>query len=216
MEEHALDEGVFVRSLSSRGHLGGLSRAAGQVVDLLDAAGWDLILVETVGVGQSELAVCEIADTVLVVLTPESGDTVQTMKAGLLEIADIFVVNKADRPGAQVLCKELEEAVELDRLRPHKAPVFGASALRDEGVDAVVEGIVAHGLWCQEEGLEAWEDRRQRGRVRAFYDLVGDAERRRAESALASGEVPFLSELKSGSLSPYAAAKEWGLHCSKS
>ena len=101
MDQHVLDPGVFVRSLSSRGHLGGLCRAAGQVVDLLDAAGFDLVLVETVGVGQSELAVCEVADTAVEVLTPESGDTVQTMKAGLLEIADVFVINKADREGAR-------------------------------------------------------------------------------------------------------------------
>ena len=93
-----------MRSLSSRGHLGGLCRAAGQVVDLLDACGWDWVIVETVGVGQSELSICEVADTVVVVLTPESGDTVQTMKAGLLEVADLFVVNKADRPGADCLC----------------------------------------------------------------------------------------------------------------
>ena len=163
MEEHALDTEVFVRSVSSRGHLGGLCRAAGQVVDLLDAAGFDLVLVETVGVGQSELAVCEVADTVVVALTPESGDTVQTMKAGLLEIADLFVVNKADRPGADSLCKELEDAVELSGPQGHRIEVFKASALQGEGVEAVVEGVSRHLSWCSGKGLGEWEERRQRG-----------------------------------------------------
>ena len=113
MEEFATDEAVFIRSLSSRGHLGGLSRATGQVVQLLDAANFDLIVLETVGVGQSELAVMEVADTVLVVLTPESGDVVQTMKAGLLEVADVFAVNKSDRRGAEALRRNLEMMVHL-------------------------------------------------------------------------------------------------------
>ena len=113
MEAHAADPGVFIRSLSSRGHLGGLSRATGQVVDLLDAAGYDRVILETVGVGQSELSVMGLADTVLVVLTPESGDVVQTMKAGLLEVADVFAVNKADRPGADGLRRNLELMVHL-------------------------------------------------------------------------------------------------------
>jgi LAO/AO transport system kinase len=216
MEEHALDEGVFVRSLSSRGHLGGLCRAAGQVVDLLDAAGWDLILVETVGVGQSELSVCEVADTVVVVLTPESGDTVQTMKAGLLEIADVFVVNKADRPGATVLCAELEDSVELDPFRRYKAPVFSASALQDEGVDQVVAAILAHGEWCQGEGRESWSARRQQGRIRTFLDLVAEESRSFANAAVGKGEHAFLTELQSGDLSAYEAAQRWSHLCSKS
>lgn len=216
MEEHALDSGVFVRSLSSRGHLGGLCRAAGQVVDLMDAAGWDLIVVETVGVGQSELAVCEVADTVVVILTPESGDTVQTMKAGLIEIADIFVVNKADRAGAQILCRELEDAVQLDARRAYSAPVFRASALRGEGIEDVIAGIGAHHSWCQEEGLSTWTARRQRGRVRTFLDLVGEASRRSALLAVNEKTLPFLSKMEQGELSPYAAAHQWVLHCSNS
>jgi LAO/AO transport system kinase len=216
MEEHALDTGVFVRSLSSRGHLGGLSRAAGQVVDLLDAAGWDLILVETVGVGQSELAVCEVADTVVVILTPESGDTVQTMKAGLLEIADIFVVNKADRSGAQLLCRELEDAVQMDANRAYDAPVFAASALQDQGVEAVLEGIQAHHAWCQGPGLSDWLARRARGRVRTFLDLVGESARREALNAVTEKEMPVLVALEAGEVSPYTAAHQWNERCANS
>jgi LAO/AO transport system kinase len=216
MEEHALDTGVFVRSLSSRGHLGGLSRAAGQVVDLLDAAGWDLILVETVGVGQSELAVCEVADTVVVVLTPESGDTVQTMKAGLLEIADIFVVNKADRAGAQILCRELEDAVEMDVFRTYSAPVFSASALQDQGVEQVIAGIQDHHQWCQGVGKAEWLARRARGRVRTFLDLVGEAARREAIEAVRGQNDSILLALEAGEVSPYAAAHQWSPNCGNS
>lgn len=216
MEEHALDPDVFVRSLSSRGHLGGLSRAAGQVVDLMDAAGWDLIVVETVGVGQSELAVCEVADTVVVILTPESGDTVQTMKAGLIEIADIFVVNKADRAGAHILCRELEDAVQMDARRAYSAPVFRASALRDEGIAEVITGIRDHHAWCQGEGRSTWAARRERGRVRTFLDLVGESARHSALAAVNGKDLPFLLKMEQGELSPYAAAHQWMLHCSNS
>ena len=209
MEEHALDTEVFVRSVSSRGHLGGLCRAAGQVVDLLDAAGFDLILVETVGVGQSELAVCEVADTVVVTLTPESGDTVQTMKAGLLEIADIFVVNKADRPGADSLCKELEDAVELGGPQGHVIEVMKASALHGEGVDSVVAAVRRHLHWCAGSGLGDWKARRTRGRVRTFLDLVADSARNRVLEQRDSAAKGLFLSLENGAIGPYEAAYRW-------
>ncbi len=115
MERHAGDEGVFIRSVANRGHLGGLSPSVGPFVDLYDACGFDRVVVETVGVGQSELAIMGVADSVLVVVTPESGDTVQTMKAGLLEVADLFVVNKSDRPAADVIAKDLLDLVRFER-----------------------------------------------------------------------------------------------------
>ena len=208
MEEHSLDLGVFVRSLSSRGHLGGLTRAAGQVVDLMDAAGFDVVLVETVGVGQSELAVCEVADTVVVVLTTESGDTVQTMKAGLLEIADVFVVNKADRSGAKKLSAELEEAVELDGFRAYPAPVLTTSAQNLEGLEALGEAIATHAEWCAGAGLEVWSKRRSLGRIRTFLDLV--AEHSRSLAAAGFEEAPeLLKGLQDGSINPYVAAERW-------
>ncbi len=203
MDRHAGDLGVFIRSLSSRGHLGGLSRATGQVVDLFDAAGFDLVVVETVGVGQSELAVCEVADTAVVVLTPESGDTVQTMKAGLLEIADLFVVNKADRPGADRLVRDLQLAVELDQAR-WAAPVLPASALEGRGVAEVVEAAAAHLRWCRVDGRGTWDERRARGRVHTWLDLVGASAR---ADALAALPADTLDDLRAGRISPYGLAR---------
>jgi len=209
LEEHAVDEGVFVRSLSSRGHLGGLCRAAGQVVDLLDACGWDWVIVETVGVGQSELSVCEVADTVVVVLTPESGDTVQTMKAGLLEVADIFVVNKADRPGAGILVRELEEAAQMDPRRGHSAAVLEVSALHREGLEALLKSVLKHGDWCESLGRDNWEKRRAEGRLRTFLDLVSEGARASAATWLQQDGDSFRQSLVEGTMSPYQAAFRW-------
>lgn len=213
MEAHALDPGVFIRSLASRGHLGGLSRATGQVVDLLDAVGFDLVLVETVGVGQSELSVMEVADSVLVVLTPESGDVVQTMKAGLLEVADLFVVNKADRPGADHLRRDLELMIHLDGLGGETGgwtvPVFTASASQGLGLDAVIGGLHSHLAWCCGEGSAAWGARRGAGRVRTFLDLVAEDARERAAEALRDGAAALSARLISGQTNPYLAAARW-------
>lgn len=180
LDQHAMDPGVYIRSLSARGHSGGLSRAAGQIVDVLDATGYDDVIVETVGVGQGELGIMEVADTVLVVLTPESGDGVQAMKAGLLEIADVFVVNKADRPGAEALVRELELAVHLDMRPGWKAPVFAASARTGTGVNEVIDALGAHAAWVGGAGRPAWDTRRAEGRVRTWLDLVSEDARRRA------------------------------------
>ena len=196
MERHTDDEGVYVRSLSARGSAGGLSRAAGDVIDLLDAAGFDVVLVETVGVGQGELAIMEVADTVLVVLTPESGDTVQTMKAGLLEIADVFCVNKSDRPGAEHLRRDLELAVQLDEGSGWKAPVHVAVATEDRGVTETLASLRAHRDWFLGEGRAAWAERRADGRVRAWLD--GVAEDARAAAAKALRGTATLDEIRAG------------------
>ncbi len=198
LDRHALDPGVYIRSLSARGHAGGLSRAACQVVDLLDAVGFDEVIVETVGVGQGELGVMEVADTVLVVLTPESGDSVQAMKAGLIEIADVFVVNKADRPGAEALVRELELAVHLDARPGWKAPVFATSAIRGEGIGPVVAALDAHAAWLRDEGRSAWEARRADARVRTWLDLVAEDAR---AAALADWGAE-LADLRAGRRSP--------------
>jgi LAO/AO transport system kinase len=145
--DHALDEGVFIRSLGSRGSLGGLSASAWLMVRAFDLAGFDIVLLETVGVGQTELEIMNVVDTVAVVLTPESGDGIQGMKAGLMEIADTFVVNKSDRPGADTFAREIEAALELDPRsmgvpggRP--APkVFKISALQGAGLEKFVERL---------------------------------------------------------------------------
>ena len=203
MDHHTGDDGVFLRSLSSRGHLGGLSGATAEVVDLLDAAGFDRVIVETVGVGQSELGVMEVADTTVVVLTPESGDTVQTMKAGLLEIADVFVVNKADRSGAERLARELEQAVELDDGRAWRVPVLVASAIENRGVADVVASCAGHLAWCQGDGQAAWARRRGDALVRRYLDLVAERARAEAQAALTAEQI---AALRSGRTSPRQAS----------
>lgn len=144
MQDHAADPGVFIRSLGSRGALGGISKATRDVVRLMDAAGMDWVLIETVGVGQTELNIMELAHTTLVVLTPESGDTIQTMKAGLLEVADVFVVNKADREGADRIVHELRAMLELAPNRDWAVPVLKTQAAAGEGIQELLQTLEAH------------------------------------------------------------------------
>ncbi|MGA9720887.1 MAG: methylmalonyl Co-A mutase-associated GTPase MeaB, partial [Candidatus Binatus sp.] len=139
MTDHYKDAGVYIRSLASRGSHGGLSRAAREIVKLLDAYGSDVIIIETVGVGQTELSIMDLADTTVVVTVPEAGDGVQVMKAGLNEIADVFVVNKADREGADRVKAELELSVHLRSGDGWRPPVLLTQAALDQGVDAVVD-----------------------------------------------------------------------------
>jgi LAO/AO transport system kinase len=199
MDRHTEDEGVYVRSLSSRGHAGGLCRSAGQVVDLLDACGFDRVIVETVGVGQGEIAVLQVADSVLVVLTPESGDTVQAMKAGLLEVADVFCVNKSDRPGADLLRRELELSVHLDS-RPWEAPVLLSVATEDRGVSETLVALQTHRAWLAGPGRSAWTRRREEGRISTYLDLC--AERARAVAWEALRGTERLEALRAGRLRP--------------
>jgi len=208
MERHTGDDGVYIRSLSSRGHLGGLSGATSEVVDLLDAAGFDRVLVETVGVGQSELGVMEVADTVVVVLTPESGDAVQAMKAGLLEIADVFVVNKADRPGADRLARELERSVALDEDAGWVQPVFPCVAVEARGIDAVIDAADRHLAWLCDAGRAGWVDRRGEGRVRLCLDLVCDLTRAAAAEGLRRDGLD--AAVRAGTVSPRDAAQRLG------
>lgn len=155
MMEFSTDSGVFIRSMASRGSLGGLSRKAQDVADVLDAAGKQVIIFETVGVGQTELDIADTADTVVVVLVPESGDAIQTMKAGLMEIADIFVVNKSDREGTDNLKMELEMMLNL---RPKnearwKPPILSTAAHQGIGVEALKEKMDAHREYLDKNGL---------------------------------------------------------------
>lgn len=145
MQDHAGDDGVFIRSLGSRGSHGGLSRATREVVKLFDAYGMDVVIVETVGVGQTELDIMEIANTTIVVLTPESGDAIQTLKAGIMEIADIFVVNKADRDGSLLMQTELKAMLELGAKRSKwELPVLLVQAYKNIGVDELVKSVSQH------------------------------------------------------------------------
>jgi LAO/AO transport system kinase len=145
MTAHSGDPGVFVRSLSSGGQLGGLSRVASRVIDVMDAAGRDVVLVETVGAGQSEVEIAEIADTKIVVAAPGLGDEIQALKAGILEIADILVVNKADLPQARRAATQLEAALAHVDSRDWQCPVLRASAISGEGIAALADAVERHG-----------------------------------------------------------------------
>lgn len=143
MQDHNADDGVFIRSLGSRGAHGGLSRATREIVHLMDACGFDVVLIETVGVGQTELDIMSVADTTVVVLVPESGDTIQTMKAGLMEIADVFVVNKADRDGADQIFRELKTLSHMYS-SDWEVPVLKTIALKGQGMDEVMTTLAKH------------------------------------------------------------------------
>ena len=163
MQEHATDDGVFIRSMASRGHLGGLSWATPQALRVLDAAGCDVVLIETVGVGQAEVEIASLADTTLVLLAPGMGDGIQAAKAGILEIADVFVVNKADRDGADTVVRDLRGCCRSgtgDR-RGVGVPIVKTVASRGEGLDDVVDRIEGHGAGWR---LREAESRRPRGR----------------------------------------------------
>jgi len=165
MQDHAGDDGVFIRSLGSRGSHGGLSRATREVVKLYDAFGMNDVIVETVGVGQTELDIMEIADTTIVVLTPESGDAIQTMKAGILEIADIFVVNKADRDGAHLMQMELKTMLEIggkkSSLDSWEIPVLLVQASKDVGVPELADAIGQHQVSLKKENKNTKQKKQQ-------------------------------------------------------
>jgi len=167
MRDLAGDPGIFIRSMATRGSLGGLARATSDAVKVLDAVGFEVVLVETVGVGQAEVDVARTAHTVIVVEAPGLGDDVQALKAGLLEIADILVVNKADRPGAGQTARALEVTLDLGRNNRSdgwRPPILKTVALDGTGVEGVLEAVVQHRAYLQESGL--W-DRRERERARA-------------------------------------------------
>ena len=207
MTDHYRDAGVYIRSLSTRGHHGGLSRAAREIVKLLDAFGHDIIIIETVGVGQTELSVMDLADTTVVVTVPEGGDGVQVMKAGLNEIADLFVVNKADRDGADRIKAELELNVHLRPAVGWRPPVLMTQASNDIGVDALVAAIGRHAEY-QREHHDAARDRERR--TREFIEVLTSELEERAERALKNGgggAERVIDEVRAGSVNPYSAAR---------
>ena len=205
MQRHSTDSGVFIRSMAARGHLGGLAGAAREAVRLLDAAGRDRCLVETVGVGQSELEVMQTADTTVVVTTPSSGDAVQIIKAGILEIADVFVVNKADLPGAPKVYRELRDLVRQTKAHAlWQPPVIMTSAQRGEGLDELLTEVERHFDVLAEAGQL---EQRRRERLRAEIEaIVIERAAERARSALHEGTM---DEELAGDLrdvDPYALA----------
>src|SRR5690242_12216237 len=234
MESVALDQGVFIRSMGSRGSLGGLATTTREVADILDAAGFDRILIETVGVGQSELDIARMADATVLVLVPESGDGIQTLKSGVMEIADLFIVNKADRPGADKLRQELEVTLGIRRgnafrnmpahhgfkgARRVAAPVAAAAetwqppvlvtvAAKGEGVPELIEALDRQFAWLTASGT--LEQRRRRRMLDRTREVVDRATRRwiweetRAEERIAGR----LDEIAAGRVSPYEVAAE--------
>jgi LAO/AO transport system kinase len=170
MQEHALDKDIFIRSMGTRGNLGGLSRATKDAVQVLDAFGKDVIIIETVGVGQSEVDIIKYADTTVVVLTPAGGDSVQTIKAGIMEIADIFVVNKADLAGADRTSSEISMMLDLGNTKAWRPPIVRTITLDGTGIDEMYEAIQKHRAFLEESGnLE--KVRKQRIR-RDVVDLI--------------------------------------------
>jgi GTPase len=205
MTDHYKDPGVYIRSLSSRGSHGGLSRAAREIAKLLDAFGHDVIIIETVGVGQTELSIMDLADTTVVVTVPEGGDAVQVMKAGLNEIADIFVVNKADREGADRIKAELELNVHLRPTAGWQAPVMMTQAAADVGVDALVGAIAKHAEYLHTHVDEKREAER---RAHEFLEVLAAELEDRAVRAVKDGRAPELvAEVRAGRLNPYRAAR---------
>jgi LAO/AO transport system kinase len=238
MSELATDPGIFIRSMASRGSSGGLAATTKEVLDLMDAFGFDRILVETVGVGQTELEITAAADTVVVVLVPESGDAIQAMKAGLMEIADVFVVNKADRPGAARLVKDIKQSLhlragraleevpahhgmDLSRARTREAavasadtavtwevPVLATNALTRDGLGELVSALDAHRTWLETSG--ALQIRR-RARARARVRDVVERGLRRAAWSSTSVDASLeggLDRIEAGEGTPYSVAQE--------
>jgi GTPase len=205
MTDHHRDSGVYIRSLSSRGSHGGLSRTAREIVKLLDAFGHDVVIIETVGVGQTELAIMDLADTTVVVTVPEGGDAVQMMKAGLNEIADIFVVNKADREGADRIKAELELNVHLRPAGGWRPPVILTQAVAGQGIDAVASAIDKHRDYLRAHVDEGREGER---RAREFLEVLAAELEERAARAVRGGRTPELvAEIRAGRINPYSAAR---------
>lgn len=210
MSEHASDPGVYIRSMATRGHLGGLAWAAPQAIRVLDAAGCDVILVETVGVGQSEVEIASQADTSVVLLAPGMGDGIQAAKAGILEIGDVYVVNKADRDGADATARELNHMLGLGEARgpgDWRPPIVKTVASRAEGVDEVVEALEKHRAWMEERGVLA--ERRLARAAREVETIAVTALRERIGDLHGDRHLSSLAErVTSGDLDPYSAADE--------
>jgi LAO/AO transport system kinase len=209
MQEHATDDQVFIRSMATRGHLGGLARATPQALRILDAVGFDLVLVETVGVGQAEVEIASLADTVLVAVAPGLGDSIQAAKAGILEIADIFAVNKSDRPGSQELIRDLRTMLAMARYGPGdwKPPLVPTSAATGAGIGDLAAEIDRHRDWLSASGRLL--DRRQaRAKDEITAIALGEL-RQRAGQLRGSSRLDELAErVCAGKLDPYAAADE--------
>ena len=235
MESVALDENVYIRSMATRGSLGGVATTTREVCDVLDAAGFDRIVIETVGVGQSELDVARTADTTVLVLVPESGDGIQTLKSGVMEIADVFVVNKADRPGAEKLRQEIEVTLGIRQgnafrhVRAHhgravktvgtvetvgkgaeraEVPVILTVAAKGEGIDELVAALEAQHTWLEASGTLA--ERRRKRLLQRTREVVERATRRWVweETGAERHILERMDDIVAGRVSPYDVAAQ--------
>ena len=210
MQRHYLDSGVFIRSVATRGQSGGLPRIVKSMVRALDAAGTDLILVETVGVGQTELGIISVADTVLVTLNPESGDAIQTLKAGMMEIADVYVVNKADRDGANQMATAVTGMLHMAIVSPEwSPPVLLTAAHTGQGIEELWIKIQDHREFLTIGG--GLEDRRRTLRKREFLEAVEEvlAQRLRKKVENDTDLNATLEKVAAKETDPYSAALEY-------
>ena len=208
MRDHFLEEGVFIRSMASRGHAGGLARATMRVVIVLDALGTGLVIVETVGVGQEEVEVVRVADTVCLVTVPGLGDDIQAIKAGVLEIADVLVVNKADKPGADETARDLAQMLSLGKGRTQwKPPIIRTSAQDNTGIDALVKAIDAHVEWSTSSGDR---DARRAGAARQEVEaLLRESLVKRLEDRIGPRRVTdAVARVAKREIDPYRAVDE--------
>lgn len=213
MQNHALDPGVFIRSMASRGHLGGLAWATPQAMRVLAAVGFDVVLIETVGVGQSEVEVAGLADTTVVVLAPGLGDGIQAAKAGILEVGDVFVVNKADRDGAGQVVRDLTAMLRIvsTPAAPDSPgwtpPVLRTSAQAGEGIDELSAALDGHETWLRSSGRLA---ERQRGQARQEVEALAAAQfLEQVRAALGDEATAIADDVATGRLDPYAAASRY-------
>jgi LAO/AO transport system kinase len=208
LTEHFLDPGVFIRSMGTRGHLGGLAEATLQALLILDAAGKDIVFVETVGTGQSEVEVIGIADTVLLVLMPGSGDSIQALKAGIMEIPDVIAINKKDHPAAKTMLNEVRSILTLDKERSWKPPIVLTEAVSDEGVTDLWAKIEEHRAFLDEEGL--LEERRRKNLAGEVFAVASARAKTHLQRAV-EGDPELrrlLDEVQQRELDPLTAVRE--------
>ena len=202
MQEHATDPDVFIRSMATRGHLGGMALAAPEGVRILDAAGYDVVMVETVGVGQAEVEVAAATDTTVVMLAPGLGDAVQMAKAGILEVADVFVVNKADRNGAAEVLRELRQMLHLGAKRDWDPPVLSVAATTGD-VSAVWAAVEEHDAWARSSGAR---DAKRRARLLAEVESLAAERFKLAVAAALADDPELVTDLTERRVDPYRAA----------
>jgi LAO/AO transport system kinase len=208
LADHFLDPGVFIRSMGSRGHLGGIAEATLQALLVLDAAGRDLLFLETVGTGQSEVEVIGVADTVVLVLMPGSGDSVQALKAGIMEIPDVIVVNKRDHPAAKTMLNEVRSILSLDRERDWRPPIVLTEALTGDGIEELWDKVAGHRAHLESNGL--LDERRRKNLAGEVFAVASSRAKTHLEEAVADDPElrRLLDEVQSRELDPLTAVRE--------